>query len=259
MDCEWTVHIYNGGDHPMKKLIALLLSLAMLISCTAALADAAEEAPVDYQTAHYQFRNLTGDTIVVMSLTDNKTGEVIPLLEEGENLLEDQILYFSFGVDGSETKEDLEHRYNLYFMTADGYTADFETLSFEDVLIDLLAADALTGATPIKFNAKMYQVGNYKIINKTDKTLESVTITENADANNNSTVYPKIGKDAFAFANFVIDPDHEASHALTIEFAFEDGTSCSFGTLSIEEAALILTPDTITGATPFTFGPIDAE
>ena len=105
----------------MKKLIALLLSLAMLITCTAVLADAAEEAPAENKTAHYQFRNLTGDSIVVMSLTDNKTGEVMPLLDEGETLQEDHILFFSFSVDGSETKEDLEHRYTFSFTTAGGY------------------------------------------------------------------------------------------------------------------------------------------
>lgn len=243
----------------MKKLMALLLSIALLCTCTAVLAEAAEATADEFQFAHYQFRNLTGDDITALSLTDNKTGEVQQLLSEGTSLGKDEILYLSFSVEGSEPKEELEHRYTLSFTTAGGYTAEFKTLSFEDVLIDLLAADAVTGATPIKFNLKMFQVGNYKIINKTDKVIESITITENADTNNNSTVAPMLDPDMFCFVDFSVDPESEASHALTIRFNFADGTECSFGTLSIEEASLTLTPDTITGATPFTFGPIDAE
>lgn len=243
----------------MKKLIALLLSLALLCTCAAVLAEAAEETAEEYQYANYQFRNLTGEDITMLSLTDNKTGEIQQFLSEGDVLGKDQILYLSFSVVGTETKEDLEHRYTLSFTTAGGYTAEFRTLSFENVLIDLLAEDAVTGATPIKFNARMFQVGSYKIINRTGKVIETVTITENADANNNSTVAPMLDPDAFCFVDFTIDPESEASHALTILFRFADGTECSFGTLSIEEASLTLTPDTVTGATPFTFGPVDAE
>ncbi len=243
----------------MKKLIALLLSLALLCACAAVLAEE-ETVPVDaYQFAHYQFRNLTGDDIVFLSLTDNKTGEEWQFITDGDALEKDQVLYLSFSEEGTETKEDLEHRYTLSFGTASDYTASFKTLSFEDVLIDLLAADAVTGATPIKFNPKMFQVGNYKVINNTDQVLESVTITENADENNNSTVYPMLDPEMFCFVDFIIDPESEAERALTIQFKFADGTECSYGSLSIEEASLTLTPDTVTGATPFAFGPFEAE
>jgi len=243
----------------MKKLTALLLSLVLVFSCACVLAETAEESAAP-QAANYQFRNLTGDTIAVLTLTDNKTGEVYNLLNEGELLGADLILYFTLFVDASETKEDLEHRYTLTFSNGDEENVyEFKTLSFENVLIDLLAADAMTGATPIQFNTKMFQVGNYKIINNSGKVLQSVNIIENADTNNNSMVAPMLESGSSCLVDFVIDPDHEASHALTIEFIFDDGTKCSFSTLSIEEASLTLTPDTITGATPFTFGPIDAE
>lgn len=242
----------------MKKLIALLLSLALLLTCTAVFADAVPEEG-EIQTANYQFQNLTGKVITSITMTDNKTGEALEFLENDTVLEPETILYSTIYVDASETKEDLEHRYTLSFKDADGEVYEFKTLSFENVLIDLLAPDAMTGATPIKFNPKMYQIGKYKIINKTDKVLDAVTITQNADPNNNSTVMPAIGKDAFAYVDFIMDPDSEASHALTIEFTFDDGTKCSFEKLSIEEVSMTLTPDTITGATPFTFGPIDAE
>ena len=240
----------------MKKLIALFLSLALILTCTAVPAEEAATPTV----AHYQFRNLTGDTITVFTMTDNKTGEVQNLLYGGEFLGPDQILYVTLYADENETKEDLEHRYTLTFSNGDEdavYT--FTSLSFEDVLIDLLAADAMTGATPIKFNFKMFQVGNYKIINKTDKVLETVAFTENVNPDQTTIVAPGLDPGMSGFVDFSIDPDHEASHALTIEFTFDDGTKCSFGTLSIEEASLTLTPDTITGATPFTFGPVNAE
>lgn len=243
----------------MKKLIAILLSLALLCACAAVLAEA-DTVPVDaYQFAHYQFRNLTGDDIIELSLTDNKTGEVQQFLTEGDTLEKDQVLYLSFSEEGTETKEDLEHRYTLSFTTAGEYKAEFKTLSFENVLIDLLAADAVTGATPIKFNPKMFQVGSYKVINNTEKVLESVTITENADENNNSTVYPMLDPEMFCFVDFIIDPESEHERALTIRFKFADGTECSYGALSIEEASLTLTPDTVTGATPFIFGAFEAD
>ena len=39
----------------------------------------------------------------------------------------------------------------LSFKTESGYEAAFETLSIEEAPITLLAADAMTGATPISF------------------------------------------------------------------------------------------------------------
>ena len=244
----------------MKKWIALLLTLTLALSCTAVLAETAGEESAKPLVANYQIRNLTGDTLAVLTLTDNKTGEPMSLLNDGELFGDGLILYVTLIADENETEEDLKHRYTLTFSNGDEEKVyEFKTLSFENVLIDLLAADAMTGATPIKFNTKMFQRGNYKIINNTDKVLESVAFTENADPSTTTIVAPMIDPGAFGFVDYVIDPESEAHHALTIKFTFADGTECSFGTLSIEEASLTLTPDTVTGATPFTFGPIDAE
>ena len=240
----------------MKKWIALFLSLALLLTCTAVLA---EEKAAEPRVAHYQIRNLTGDGIFFLTLTDNQTGEVLELLGEGEVIPVDGIFFLNLNADESETDESLEHRYTLSFSNGGEDVYEFKTLSFENVLIDLLAADAMTGATPIKFNPKMFQVGNYQIINKTDKVLESVTFTENADPNNNSMVAPMIDPEGSETVSFCIAPENEPSHALTVEFRFADGTTCSFGTLSIEDASMTLTTDTISGATPFTFGPLVTE
>lgn len=244
----------------MKKWIALLLTLTLAFTCTAVLAEATGEESAEYQTANYQFRNLTGDSIAVLTLTDNKTGDVLDLLSDGELFGPDLMMYLTIYADGNETKEDLDHRYTLTFSNGDEEKVyKFSTLSFENVLIDLLAPDAMTEATPIKFDAKMFQRGHYKVINKTDKVLDTIAITENANPDTTTFVAPAIEPGTFYFLDYVIDPESEAHHALTIRFTFADGTECSFGTLSIEEASLTLTPDTITSATPFTFGPVSAE
>ena len=173
----------------MKKLIAMILSFALILTCATVLAEETEEAAT--KTAHYQFRNLTGDTVLVFTITDNKTGEVLDLLSGEGWYGDDNIMYLTLYADENETEEDLKNRYTITFSNgSEEDVYEFKTLNFEDVLIDLLAVDAMTGATPIKFNTKMFQVGTYKIINNTDKKLESVTIKENADTNNNSTVAP---------------------------------------------------------------------
>ena len=240
----------------MKKWIALLLSLALLLTCTAVLA---EENAAEPRIAYYQFRNLTGDTVTTLTLTDNQTGETNELLAEGETIPADGVFFVSLTADEEESNESLEHRFTLSFSNGGETVHEFKTLSFENVLIDLLAEDAMTGATPIKFNPQMYQVGYYQIINKTDKVLESVTVTENADASNNAIYPTELEQEESGIIRFYINPENEPSHALTIQFHFGDGTECSFGTLSIEEASMTLTTDTISGATPFTFGPITLE
>lgn len=239
----------------MKKIIALLLTLAMLFTFTAVLAEAAEEEIPT--VGHYQIANLTGEHIVSLTFTDNKDGDSIEYLVDGAAIEPDDVIFVILPVTNVESKEDASHRLTLSFKTAGGYEATFATLSIEDVLINLLAQDALTGATPIQFSTP-YQAGYYKIVNNTSKELTTVTFVENADANNNSTqgVFVKPGD--FALVGFLIDPDAEGNHALTISFQFEDGTECSFGTLSIEEATLTLSDeDVVSGATPFKFGPLD--
>ena len=47
---------------------------------------------------------------------------------------------------------DGNHALTLSFKTEGGYEAAFTTLSIEEAPITLLAADAMTGATPISFS-----------------------------------------------------------------------------------------------------------
>ena len=232
----------------MKKIIALLLTLAMLFTFTAALAEAAEETIPN--VGHYQIVNLTGENIVSLIFTDNKDGDSMECLVDGEILEPESLMFLPVAVSNVETKEDAEHRITLTFKTESGYEASFTTLSIEDVLINLLAQDALSGPTPIQFG-KPYQTG---------KELKTVTFVENADTNNNGTESISLQPGDFTFIGFYIAPDAEAHHALTISFQFDDGTECSFATLSIEEATLTLTDeDVVSGATPFKFGALVTE
>ncbi len=238
----------------MKKLLALLLSLAMLLPC-AALADEAEDEEEDL-AASYQFRNATGETLVALAVTDNVTGAVDDLLPEGDTLPDGGfILAVEYLPAGDE---QLQYRYTLSFETESGYKAEYEKLSFENVLIDLLSADAVSGATPVRFSADMLQTGNYRIVNSTGKTLVKVVITENATGEN--LVFEPMAEPGMeAYVVFTIDAGNENQRALTIDLTFDDGAKCSFGTLNIEDASLTLTEDSITGATPFAFGPLDVE
>ena len=184
----------------MKKWIALLLTLTLVFTCASVLAETAGEETAEPMTANYQFHNLTGDSIAVLTLTDNKTGEVLDLLD-GELFGPDLIIYLTLYANEDETKEDLEHRYTLTFSNGDEEKVyQFKTLSFENVLIDLLAVDAMTGATPIRFSTKMYQRGYYKVVNNTDKVLETIAITENANPDTKSRPTSGIMEDWFKIA-----------------------------------------------------------
>ena len=242
----------------MKKTIALLLSLIMLLSCIAAFGDEVEEEPED-KSATYQLRNATGEPLVALAVTDNVTGAIDDLLPDGETLPEDEYVITMEFIAPDD--DQLQNRYTLSFETESGYKAEYDKLNFENVLIDLLPSpgtDAVSGSTPVRFSQEMLQTGNYRIINSTGKTLTKIIITENATGE--SLVFEPMAEPGMeAYVVFTIDAGNKADHALTIDFSFDDGTKCSFGTLSIEDASLTRTEDSITGATPFVFGPIDAE
>ncbi len=91
----------------------------------------------------------------------NKTGEKITELYHYENgakdkgaNLADKGLADGDSVDSTvELPADKTEGYEstLEFTTESGYTAKYETLHFETVKIELIAEDAMTGATPIVF------------------------------------------------------------------------------------------------------------
>ena len=104
--------------------------------------DTTEEVTVGVYTIH----NTTGE--LVSELYVYETGAE----EKGENL----------AGEGLNDTEKVEATYEgttdtvltLEFTTESGFQGTFETLYIEEVNINLLAADAMTGATPIQFIAE---------------------------------------------------------------------------------------------------------
>ena len=123
----------------------------MLLSC--ALAETAEE-PVDeaaVQNGVYNITNATGATVADVILTDNVTGSSIAYSREG-GLKDGESMDIGFSIP---VGEDGEHRLTLQYTVETGentYTVySFTTLSIEEVTLELLSPDAITGATPFRF------------------------------------------------------------------------------------------------------------
>ena len=112
--------------------------------------DTTDEAVVDttdeVTAGLYTIHNTTGE--LVSELYVYETGAE----EKGENL----------AGEGLNDTEKVEATYEgttdtvltLEFTTESGFQGTFETLYIEEVNINLLAADAMTGATPIQFIAE---------------------------------------------------------------------------------------------------------
>ena len=242
----------------MKKIFALILAAAMLLSC--ALAETVEE-PADemaVQIGVYEITNQTGEVVTFLSIADNVTGESESMTYPAEEGIENGgSCVMSFAIPANE---DGHHRLTFSFKTASGYEGTFTTLSIEEAGITLLAADAMTGATPIAFTeAHKTQEGYYVIRNATGATVTDVILSDNVTGAAIS-VKPENGlKDGETMdLSFSIPAEEDGNHRLTLQFTVETGentyTVYSFTTLSIEEVTLeLLSPDAITGATPFRF------
>ena len=93
----------------------------------------------------YVVYNTTGEKVTELYVTDNATGEKSDNFA-GEGLADGEC------VEITGTKK-ADYIVTLSFKTESGYEGAFTTLHFEDVPISLLAADAMTGATQIRFGA----------------------------------------------------------------------------------------------------------
>lgn len=116
-------------------------TLADTLGYVTGLLEAAKAASL--QTGYYTVYNKTGEAAVV---TVTVNGEEAPVVTTG--MAADEVKVITVPGYG-EGKTVL----TLSFKTESGYEAAFETLHIETTAITLLAADALTGATPISFFA----------------------------------------------------------------------------------------------------------
>ena len=242
----------------MKKLVALFLAAAMLLSC--ALAENVEEPvdEMDVQIGVYHIINATGEDVIFLGIADNITGESESVTYPAEEGIENGgEVVLSYAIPANE---DGHHRLTFTFKTASGYEGAFTTLSMEEVGINLLAADAMTGATPIAFTeAHKTQDGYYVIRNATGATVADVILTDNVTGSSIAISREGGLKDGESMdIGFSIPADEDGHHRLTLQYTVETGenqyTVYSFTTLSIEEATIeLLSPDAASGATPIRF------
>ena len=161
----------------MKKFVLILaavLTMSMFTACgnkdTAKEEIGTEEVAVEETKEEIKEETVDTTDEAVVDTTDevtvgvytihNTTGELVSELyvyetgaeEKGENL----------AGEGLNDTEKVETTYEgttdtiltLEFTTESGFQGTFETLYIEEVNINLLAADAMTGATPIQFIAE---------------------------------------------------------------------------------------------------------
>lgn len=161
----------------MKKFVLILaavLTMSMFTACgnkdTAKEEIGTEEVAVEETKEEIKEETVDTTDEAVVDTTDevtaglytihNTTGEMVSELyvyetgaeEKGENL----------AGEGLNDTEKVEATYEgttdtvltLEFTTESGFQGKFETLYIEEVNINLLAADAMTGATPIQFIAE---------------------------------------------------------------------------------------------------------
>ena len=134
-------------------------------------------------------------------------------------------------------------------------SGEFATLSIENVSIELLDVDTVSGATPIKFGNPI-KVGVYRIINKTGGIVNNLTITDPVTGNV-SNLLTELAPDGETLMTFTIDDGEDGEHRLTFSFVDANGVERQFTTLSIEEVTInLLAEDAMTGATPIQFAPL---
>ena len=230
-----------------KKILALVAALALLL-CSAALAE--ENPPM--KTGVYTVFNKTGEDITEVKITDNVTGQTTVFPEAPEVFEKDELVIMYFDIPESE---DGNHRLTLSYKTAGGREESFGTLSIEEVRIDLLAADAMTGPTPFAFSMeKPETAGVYTIYNLTGEVVTKLTLTDNEDGAEISTAFKEGFEPNESFVLTYTIPEERKNTTLTLRFETKSGKTGAFTTLKIEEVPIsLLDIDTVSGATPISF------
>lgn len=251
----------------MKKTIAFLMSVALLAGCSAsAPAGADTETEPEEETAEetveedvqtvgvYTIYNATGEGIAELYLYESGSAD------KGENYAAGG---HGFGdahamVLQYDAAEDPSIALTLEFKTNSGYSAEFNTLHIETAPITLLAADALTGSTPLKFAAS---TATYNIFNDTGEKVTELYLYRTGSSDKGKNLIEGAGEDGGnqtisfdAVPEFLLDANGNMG-AFTIEFVTESGYTGSFQTLSYENAPItLISADAMTGASEIKFG-----
>ena len=233
----------------MKKIFALLTVMALLFSCAAF----AEEEPAPVKTGVYTIFNKTGELVTEVKLTDNVTGETNDFFaEEDFNFSSDGIVVLYFDVPEAEADQ---HTLTLSYKTESGREEAFTTLKIEEATIELLAADAMTGATPIAFTIpEAKQEGRYTLYNRTGEIVKVVNLIDNEDGTVIRQVFQNgLEPNETYEINYIAPADRE-NVTLTLQFVTESGKIGIFKTLKIEVVPItLLDVDSVSGATPIEF------
>ena len=233
----------------MKKIFALLTVMALLFSCAAF----AEEEPAPVKTGVYTIFNKTGELVTEVKLTDNVTGETNDFFaEEDFNFSSDGIVVLYFDVPEAEADQ---HTLTLSYKTESGREEAFTTLKIEEATIELLAADAMTGATQIAFTMpEAKQEGKYTIYNRTGETVKVLNLIDNEEGTVIRQVFQNgLEPNETYEINYIAPADRE-NVTLTLQFVTESGKIGIFKTLKIEEVPItLLDVDSVSGATPISF------
>jgi len=255
----------------MKKTLAFLMSVALLAGCSGTADTPADETPAEDETAAETTEEETAEeevqTVGVYTIY-NATGEGITDLylypagsaDKGENYAAGG---HGFGdahamVIQYDAADDPSVALTLEFTTKSGYSAQFDTLHIETAPITLLAADALTGSTPLTFapNAAKYVIYNTTGEKVTDLYLYR-TGTDNKGENLIAGAAEDGGSQEITFdavPEMLLDENGKMG-VFTIEFTTESGYTGSFKTLSYENAPIcLISADAMTGATEIKFG-----
>lgn len=141
----------------MKNISKLFLAGLMSASLVACSSNTAQSEPAKEEKTEETAE--TSEKAVGTYTIYNKTGETVTELylyvvgsaDKGDNIVPDGLnADDSCGISIEEAADAV---LVLEFTTESGYTAKFETLHIEEAPISLLAQDAMTGATPIAFEA----------------------------------------------------------------------------------------------------------
>ena len=233
----------------MKKIFALLTVMALLFSCAAF----AEEEPAPVKTGVYTIFNKTGELVTEVKLTDNVTGETNDFFaEEDSTFSSDGIVVLYFDVPAAEAAD---HTLTLSYKTESGREEAFTTLKIEEATIELLAADAMTGATPIAFTMpEAKQEGKYTLYNRTGETVKILNLIDNEDGTVIRQVFQNGLEPNETYEMGYIAPADRENITLTLQFVTESGKIGIFKTLKIEEVPItLLDVDSVSGATPIEF------
>ena len=233
----------------VKKIFALLAAMALLFSCAAF----AEEEPAPVKTGVYTIFNKTGELVTEVKLTDNVTGETNDFFaEEDFNFSSDGIVVLYFDVPEAEADQ---HTLTLSYKTESGREEAFTTLKIEEATIELLAADAMTGATPIAFTIpEAKQEGRYTLYNRTGEIVKVVNLIDNEDGTVIRQVFQNGLEPNETYEMGYIAPADRENITLTLQFVTESGKIGIFKTLKIEEVPItLLDVDSVSGATPISF------